>query len=188
MPPPTITMAFSYSTPSMFSCWFWSWSVRVLWKNQSAGKEDGPSGQLSHKVPTSVLNENFAWNGVSFFREDKALWHTHGGFHQSFWNGVFREIRGLWSTLWNSTSWMFQFSWNSSTRARPGFEPGTSRTLSENHTPRPTSHVSQSRQMSITQKNFCFRPGSNRRPCACEAHVITTTLRKPYEIVSCHQF
>lgn len=25
---------------------------------------------------------------------------------------------------------------------------------------------------------LCFRPGSNRRPCACEAHVITTTLRK----------
>ena len=24
----------------------------------------------------------------------------------------------------------------------------------------------------------CFLPGSNRRPCACEAHVITTTLRK----------
>ena len=28
-------------------------------------------------------------------------------------------------------------------RARPGFEPGTSRTLSENHTPRPTSQTMQ---------------------------------------------
>ena len=27
-------------------------------------------------------------------------------------------------------------------------------------------------------QKFCFVPGSNRRPCACEAHVITTTLRK----------
>ena len=26
-------------------------------------------------------------------------------------------------------------------RARPGFEPGTSRTLSESHTPRPTSQM-----------------------------------------------
>ena len=25
---------------------------------------------------------------------------------------------------------------------------------------------------------ICFQPGSNRRPCACEAHVITTTLWK----------
>ena len=28
------------------------------------------------------------------------------------------------------------------------------------------------------KENECFLPGSNRRPCACEAHVITTTLRK----------
>ena len=27
-------------------------------------------------------------------------------------------------------------------------------------------------------KIICFLPGSNWRPCACEAHVITTTLRK----------
>ena len=31
----------------------------------------------------------------------------------------------------------------------------------------------------VKNKNSqCFLPGSNRRPCACEAHVITTTLRK----------
>ena len=94
-------------------------------------------------------------------------------------------------------------------RARPGFEPGTSRTLSENHTPRPTSQhyhwkwcfiiytelarsqdkhhtlvgvfaqSSWSNSSKIKRNTLCFRPGSNRGPCACEAHVITTTLRKP---------
>ena len=29
-----------------------------------------------------------------------------------------------------------------------------------------------------SKKKKCFRPGSNRGPCACEAHVITATLRK----------
>ncbi|KAL1265161.1 hypothetical protein QQF64_003188 [Cirrhinus molitorella] len=33
-----------------------------------------------------------------------------------------------------------QLEKTASKRARPGFEPGTSRTRSENHTPRPTSH------------------------------------------------
>ena len=40
--------------------------------------------------------------------------------------------------------WTFldQMSEKTYIRARPGFEPGTSRTRSENHTPRPTSHRS----------------------------------------------
>ena len=37
--------------------------------------------------------------------------------------------------------------------------------------------------MADWNKKICFLPGSNRRPCACEAHVITTTLRKlPWQL------
>ncbi len=35
------------------------------------------------------------------------------------------------------------------------------------------------------KRNQCFRPGSNRGPCACEAHVITTTLRKRRDKTVC---
>ena len=37
-------------------------------------------------------------------------------------------------------------------RARPGFEPGTSRTLSENHTPRPKSQLSKGFYKALTKK------------------------------------
>ena len=40
----------------------------------------------------------------------------------------------------HGTFFMPQPTEESKSRARPGFEPGTSRTQSENHTPRPTSH------------------------------------------------
>ena len=31
----------------------------------------------------------------------------------------------------------------------------------------------------MEKKKSCFCPGSNRGPCACEAHVITATPQKP---------
>merc|ERR1712240_802040 len=35
------------------------------------------------------------------------------------------------------------------------------------------------------EKYVCFQPGLNRRPCACEAHVITATLWKLVMFVGC---
>ena len=54
-----------------------------------------------------------------------------------------------WSRHFFFHSSFFEFS-SPKHRARPGFEPGTSRTLSENHTPRPTS-----RACSQHNSNWC---------------------------------
>ena len=38
--------------------------------------------------------------------------------------------------------------------------------------------VNQVKHAKTIKTYFCFLPGSNRRPCPCKGHVITTTLRK----------
>ncbi|KNC26381.1 hypothetical protein FF38_07549 [Lucilia cuprina] len=57
-------------------------------------------------------------------------------------NTYAKDLRSLVITFQKKK---INFTW-----ARPGFEPGTSRTLSGNHTPRPTSQLQRSQQYHST--------------------------------------
>ena len=97
---------------------------------------------------------------------------------------------GTWRSSQISGEELFSCK-NGNKRARPGFEPGTSRTLSENHTPRPTSHTNYTLWVSsvtpwhpgygIPETSEVGRGGnSNFRPMGkCWAHRLVGKGRTP---------
>src|SRR4029434_3826293 len=67
-------------------------------------------------------------------------------------------------------------------RARLGFEPGTSRTRSENHTPRPTSHVGTLFNAFLQHDFKVLVRDLNPRPLAPKARIIPLDKRAMKEL------
>ena len=105
----------------------------VLTKKQPKRKRPGPEWSCDGRVVKAL---DLKSNGIFPRRFEPCSQRNHflGPVHII----AFGMCRGQFS---RQRAQQTAFLKKKAFRARPGFEPGTSRTLSENHAPRPTSHA-----------------------------------------------
>jgi hypothetical protein len=93
--------------------------------------------------------------------------------HAAFWSGVRRATVAPRSQLWWGPTEIWTRIAGFKVQSANHYTIGPDSTFSQLFL-KPMYHT----HLTYWQKDECFLPGSNRRPCACEAHVITATLRK----------